>query len=223
MADCRLPLTDSPGESFPVDITVHAGELVICHVDDADHEQAVVRAACGLLAPVDGAVAIAGHDWRNLDHDAGNALRGRIGVVPRQEGWIPHLSVLESMVLPQLHHTRRPIDSICAEAAEWTARFGLPGLPCDPPSMLSAQDRRAARLASGFIGSPDVVIVEDQVPALPPGLLASLVNAIAVAREGGGAILWFTRDAKFCLDRTIPAARRQVLDGRSMMPEYQPE
>jgi hypothetical protein len=57
--------------------------------------------------PARGTVRFLGRAWSEIRSDQANALRGRIGHVLRRNAWIPHLNLL----LPQLHHTRRPYAS----------------------------------------------------------------------------------------------------------------
>ena len=83
---------------------------------------------------------------RRCAPDQANALRGRIGQVLRRGAWIPHLSLLDNLLLPQLYHTRRPYAEIRAEAARWAAWFGLAGLPTGRPADLPPAILRAGRL-----------------------------------------------------------------------------
>src|SRR5690606_6278801 len=124
---CVLPVPAMPGESFDLDSSLGPGELVLLDIQDRAYEEALTRAICGLLQPIAGTVRFLGAAWRELSPDRANALRGRIGIACRDESWIPYLSILENVILGQLHHTRRPIEAICLEAAQWAARFGLPG------------------------------------------------------------------------------------------------
>jgi len=156
---CTLRLAGTADEVFDVDLTLHAGELAVLQTEDGLHEAAVSRAACGLLAPVAGAVRFLGRDWHGLSPDWANASRGRIGTVFRDESWVPYLPLMENIILPQLHHTRRPEEEVSREAAHWAARFGLPGLPRDLPAAVSAPDRQAANLVRAFIGKPSLIIV----------------------------------------------------------------
>ena len=217
--DCVLPLPESPAETFLVDFSLHPGELVMFHNDDWHYEKAIVRAACGLLPPRSGRVSFQGRDWRTLSPDRANASRGRIGVVLRNESWIPYQSIMESLILPQLHHTRRPLDAICRDAVHWAGRFGLPGLPRDLPAAVGARDRRSANLVRAFIGSPSLIIIEHQPRALGLKQTESLINAIRDVRDRDAAVLWFSRDVAFCLDHTIPATRRLRHGGDALRPQ----
>jgi phospholipid/cholesterol/gamma-HCH transport system ATP-binding protein len=210
---CLLPLVDAAGEVFEVKLSLRPGDLVLLQIEDSHHEEAVSRAACGLLAPLEGRVTFLNRDWMGLAPDWSNATRGRIGVVFRQDNWIPYLSLMENIILPQLHHTRSPLGDICEEAAHWASHFGLPGLPRDLPAAASPQDRQAANLVRAFAGDPSLVIIE-HLPAPPSaGLLQTLVNAIRDLRERGAAVLWLTQDMALNRNASIPATGRLRLGG----------
>lgn len=214
--ECVLPLTETDSETFTVQLTVDPGELVMVHTPDRFHEDALSRAASGLIAPLSGSVLFRGKNWRGLSPDRANAARGRIGVVFRNESWIPHQTILETLILPQLHHTHLPIEVICNDAARWASRFGLPGIPEDLPAAMTARDRQSANLARGFVGDPVLVIVEHQVRTPPVRLREALVNAIRDVRERNAAVLWFSRNVSLCLDSTLPATRRLRLGGDAL-------
>lgn len=205
---CVLPLPDVDGESFALDLTVQGGDLVMLCLEDQHYQDAVSRAACGTLAPESGSVAFLGRDWRDLPPDIANACRGRIGTVFRDDRWLPRQSIMQSVLLPLLFHTRRPFDDISREATAWARRFGLPGLPQDRPDLVSPRDRLCANLVRALVLRPALMIIEHQEVAALSNLLQTMINAIRELREQGTAVLWLTQDMTFGLDRSIPATRR---------------
>ncbi|WP_340116889.1 ATP-binding cassette domain-containing protein [Pelagibius sp. 7325] len=210
---CGLPLGDGAEEVFSLDLVLRPGELILLQTEDVLHEEAVSQASCGLLEPVSGRVTFRGRDWQAMAPDWSNASRGRIGIVFRQDSWVPHLSMMENIILAQLHHTRRPVDEICLEAARWATRFGLPGLPRDVPAAVSPADREAANLVRAFLGAPSLIVVEHLATQPSAARLQHLVNAMREARERGAAILWLTQDMTLGLNESIPATQRLRLGG----------
>ena len=211
---CRLPLSDTTEETVTLDLSLGPGELALLQVEDTIHEEAVTQASCGLLRPLSGRVRFLGRDWDELSPDWSNASRGRIGVIFRAESWVPHLSLMENVILAQLHHTRRPVEEICQEAALWARHFGLPGLPRDLPAAVSPEDRAAANLVRAFVGAPSLIVVEHLAAQPSAAFLQNLINAMRDVREHGAAILWLTQDLALARNESIPATQRLVLDGR---------
>ncbi|HYG89250.1 MAG TPA: organic solvent ABC transporter ATP-binding protein [Azospirillum sp.] len=192
-----------------VDLALDAGELVLVDPGDEQHERAIADAACGLVDPVFGAVRMLGRDWRRLSPDLANALRGRIGHGFRPGAWISYMSVIDNIMLAQLHHTTRPEAEIQDEAIRLSVAFGLPGVPTGLPSDCAPGDLARADLARAFMGSPALVILEGP----PADLTGALVNMIRTVRDRGTAVVWFTPDPDLWHDRAIPASQRCRLRG----------
>jgi len=213
-----LPLPDQHEVGVAVDLTLRAGDLVLVQPGDEQHEQLLADVACGLVPPERGTVRFLGRVWSEVPPDQANALRGRIGHVLRRGAWIPHLSLLDNVLLPQLHHTRRPYAEIRAEAARWAARFGLAGLPTGRPGDVPSAILPRAACVRAFLGAPSLIVVESLPGGLGDGLLAALVNAMRVARDRDAAVLWFVQDAEIYEDRSLPATGRLRLLGDALVP-----
>jgi phospholipid/cholesterol/gamma-HCH transport system ATP-binding protein len=204
----RLSLPDQPGVGVAVDLALNAGELALVQTGDEQHEQALADIACGLLPPERGAVRFLGRAWSELPADQANALRGRIGHVMRRGRWVPYLSLVDNVLLPQLHHTRRSYEELRAEAARLALCFGLPGLPTGRPADLPPAILERAACVRAFLGTPSLIVVETPAEGLSEGLLAPLINAMRIARDRDAAVLWFVQDAGLYEDPSLPATRR---------------
>lgn len=214
--DCALALAGTHAEAIPLSVTLCSGEFLVLHLEDDQHEEAVIQALCGLWPPLAGRVRFQGHDWEDLRPEQANALRGRIGTVFREDVWSPYRTVMEDMVLAQMHHTRRPLDEILAEAAHWSLRFGLPGLPRDMPVAVRPQDRQGASFARAFLGAPALIVIRHQTRTLPPWLLAAVTRAIWELRERGAAVIWFGREDALTRGEALSAARHLRLEGAGL-------
>jgi phospholipid/cholesterol/gamma-HCH transport system ATP-binding protein len=216
--DVRLPLPDHRQAGVDVDVTLHGGDLVLVQPGDEQHEQVLAEVACGLLPPERGAVRFLGRAWSELPADQANARRGRIGHLVRRGAWIPYLSLLDNVLLPQLHHTRRPYAEIRAEAARLATWFGLPGLPTGRPAEIPPAILQRAACVRAFLGAPSLIIIESLAGDLGDGLLAPLINAMRIARDRDAAVLWFAQEADLYDDPSLPATRRLRLQGDAIVP-----
>jgi phospholipid/cholesterol/gamma-HCH transport system ATP-binding protein len=213
-----LPLPDQPEVGIAVDLTASAGDLWLVQPGDEQHEQLLVDVACGLVPPARGTAHFLGRAWSEMPPDQANALRGRIGQVLRRGAWVPYLTLLENVLLPQLHHTRRPYAELLAEAARSAAWFGLAGLPTGRPADLSPAILQRAACVRAFLGAPSLIVIESLPGGLDQGLLAPLINAMRVARDRGAAVLWFVQDADLYDDRSLPATGRLRVLGDALVP-----
>jgi phospholipid/cholesterol/gamma-HCH transport system ATP-binding protein len=213
-----LPLPDQHEVGVSADVTLRSGDLVLVQPGDEQHEQLLVDVACGLVRPERGTVRFLGRAWSEIGSDQANALRARIGHVLRRGAWVPHLTLLDNLMLPQLHHTRRPYAQIRTEAARWAAWFGLAGLPTGRPDELPPAILRRAGCIRAFLGAPSLIIVESLPEGLGDGLLAPLINAMRVVRDRDAAVMWFVQDANLYEDRSLPATARLRLLGDALVP-----
>jgi phospholipid/cholesterol/gamma-HCH transport system ATP-binding protein len=215
-AEAWLPLPDQAGMGVAIDLALGPGDLVLMQPGDASHERAIVDGACGLVAPEAGAIRFLGRAWAGLPPDQANALRGRIGLAFRRGAWLPYLTLLDNVLMPQLYHTRRRFAELCDEAALLARLFGLPGVPTGRPDEVPPADQQRAACVRAFLGAPALIVLESPSDGLVPGLLAPLINAMRAARDRDAAVLWFVQDPELFHDATIPATRRLRLRGAAM-------
>lgn len=211
-----LPVPDQAGMAVAIDLALGPGDLVLLQPGDAQHERAIVDGACGLAPPQSGAVRFLGRSWAGLPADQANALRGRIGLMFRRGAWLPYLSLLDNVLMPELYHTRRGLAELRDEAARLARLFGLPGVPTGRPDEVAPADRQRVAWVRAFLGAPALIVLESQSDGLVPGLLAPLINAMRAARDRDAAVLWCVQDPDVFHDRTLPATRRLRLRGAQM-------
>lgn len=214
--DAAAPLSDQPGdrEHVPVNMVLQAGELALVHVEPLQWASTFADLCSGLLSPAYGHVSFLNQDWARLPSDRANTLRGRIGRVFATSTWLPHLSLLDNVVLRQLYHTHRPLAELRHEAMQLATRFGLPGLPAGDPRDVLLQDLQRAACVGAFLGSPVLLLLEEPTSGVYPELLVPLIHAIRRARSRGSAVVWLTTVAAIWNDPLIPATWRYRLVGR---------
>jgi len=218
---CVLEIEDlraSLGRGMSLDrasLTLAHGAFELVDAGDQGQAAAFADLCSGLIEPTAGAVRFLGHDWNTLPHDYANALRGRIGRGFSDEAWVPHLSLIENILLQQHHHTRRAETEILAEASALAGAFGLPGIPVSRPEDATPFDRVRAALVRAFIGDPALILLEHPLQGRYADLLDPLVNVIAGARHRGAAVLWLTLTPATWALRSLPTTGRfRLSEGR---------
>jgi phospholipid/cholesterol/gamma-HCH transport system ATP-binding protein len=204
-------------EAVTVNLTLHASELVLLHIEPLQRASTFADACSGLIAPAQGQVLFLNQNWAHLPSDLANALRGRIGRVFARDTWLSQLSLLDNVVLRQLHHTRRSFAEWREEAVQLATHFGLPGFPAGGPRGLPPEDLQRVACVRAFLGSPALLLLEEPTFGVYPELLVPLIHAIRRARSRGSAVLWLTAAAVVWQDPSIPATARYRLVGRQFM------
>lgn len=212
MKAARIPLDLRYGEYATVSLQLQAGDLVLLDPGHPAAGSELADAASGLNLPTSGDIRFLGRSWIGLTPDAANALRGRIGRLFAGGGWLEHLSVLQNMLLQQLHHTRRERELLLSEATGLCQRLGLPGLPVGRPQQHNDAELRRAGCVRAFLGRPALIILEEPIGAAGE-LLTPLLNLLLSALGRGAAVVWLTSVATVLRDPTIPARSRYRLIG----------
>ena len=204
--------------SLLLDLRVMAGQCIAIEVHDATLTAEFVDLCCGLLLPLEGQVRFLGHDWSEVSHEQAAAMRGRIGRTYGANSWISFLGADRNILLPQLHHTRRPEAILRDAAAELARSFGLPGLPLTSPDALTAADLIRADCVRAFLGDPRLVIIQASALGHVADLAPAVLAAFTATRNRQASGIWLTSGDISWRDRPIPATMRMRLTERGLVP-----
>ncbi|HET6160057.1 MAG TPA: organic solvent ABC transporter ATP-binding protein [Dongiaceae bacterium] len=171
---------------------------------------------CGLDPIPVGSVRFLGRDWASLPREVADALRSQIGRVRSAPGWLGFLDAASNVLLTELYHTKRDLNTIRDQAAALARHFGLPGLPSGPIDDLSQEDLLRASYVRAFLGDPKLVILESPVQGVFPDLVPPLLNQLSRVRNRGGAAIWLTRSRIAWDNRVFPASQRLRLAFRGL-------
>jgi phospholipid/cholesterol/gamma-HCH transport system ATP-binding protein len=208
---------EASGEYTTAHFDLFSGQLALVRIKNLLQAASVADTLCGLVRPAKGRVRFSGRDWQKTPADAANAMRGKIGRVFSSGSWLDGLSLADNILLPQLHHTRKPKQQIRQEATRLAIQFSLPGLPIGRPGDHTRADRRRAACVRAFLGTSSLLLLEDPTFGLYPGIMAPLVNAVRRVRNRGAAVFWMTLSDDVWQDESVPADRRFRVSGRELM------
>lgn len=209
-----LPEVDLP--SIAVDLRLNPGDLTLIEVRNPAWVSEFADLCCGLTALAGGAVRFLGRDWADLSETQATALRGRIGHVHANRPWIEFMGTDQNILLPQLHHTRRPLGDLRDTAAELARHFGLPGLPLVSPEALTPADLARAACVRAFLGDPRLLLLESPAEG-EHDLVVPLLNALARTRDRGAAAIWLSCSELIWNDASFPATHRLRLTERGLI------
>ena len=205
------------GETLDLELDLFGGDLALINLERPRFGSILADACCGLHPTAAGSISFLGKDWAMLPSDTANALRGRIGRVFTYGNWIEPLTLLDNILLPQLHHTRRQFGELRDEAAQLSEHFGLPGLPTGYPDDFVRADHQRAVCIRAFLGQPYLLLLEEPTFGVYPEILPPLVNAIRNACERGAAVIWLTLENRVWNDSLLPVTNRFRLTAHKLM------
>jgi phospholipid/cholesterol/gamma-HCH transport system ATP-binding protein len=205
------------GETIDLEMNLFGGDLALINLERPRFGSMLADACCGLHPAAQGAVFFLGKDWSALPSDTANALRGRIGRVFTFGNWINRLTLLENILLSQLHHTRRKVAELRHEAVRLAEDFGLPGLPSGLPDDVMRADHQRAACIRAFLGQPSLILLEEPTFGVYPEILPPLIDAIRKACDRGSGVIWLTLEDQVWNDSMLPASHRYRLTARKLM------
>lgn len=216
--------TDAAAEDdlAPIDLTLSPGDTALIEAPDRPRGRALAALCAGLPPLAEGRARFLGRDWATLKRREAEAQRGRIGhIFPENGGWLPHLSVEEGILLPQLHHGSAPEAALRQAATRLARRFGLDHLPEGRPAELRRVDLARAACVRAFLGAPMLLLLERplQRDLWLEALAAPLLAGLSEARERGAACIWLSERASALWDDPgLGGARRYCLVDRGLRP-----
>jgi phospholipid/cholesterol/gamma-HCH transport system ATP-binding protein len=173
-----------------LDLDLPRGELALLQVED-EHDAAMLVDLCvGLADPGAGHVRFHGVDWTTRTPRERLNRRRRIGAVVQTDVWPSHMTVLESVLVARSYHFDQPRARLIADATELARLFGLPGLPVGRRETTPVRALVRAACVRGFLGSPDLIVVQDPLVDQSSELAVPMAQAIAAARDRGATVLW---------------------------------
>ena len=209
------------GEAIDLQLNLCGGDVVLINSlkgrDDVSSQITALRESGDNFYLWEGAVSFLGKDWASLPPDTANALRGRIGRTFTFGNWINRLTLVENILLSQLHHTRRESAELREEAARLAIHFGLPGLPSGSADDLIRADHQRAVCVRAFLGQPSMILLEEPTFGAYPDILGPLVNAICNASDRGCGVVWLTLEDQVWNDSLLPVTGRYRLSARTLM------
>jgi phospholipid/cholesterol/gamma-HCH transport system ATP-binding protein len=185
-----LPERQFSGAPARLDLELARGHAALVQVDDDVDAAMLVDLCLGLVDPGAGHVRFLGVDWTTRSPRERLYRRRRIGAVVHADVWPTHMSVLDSLLVARAYHFDRPRNEMIADATQLARLFGLPGLPTGRRETTPRRSLIRAACVRGFLGSPDLIVVQDQALDHSADLAVPMAQAISAARDRGGAVLW---------------------------------
>jgi ABC-2 type transport system ATP-binding protein len=161
----------------PVDIDIHAGELVAVIGPNGAGKSTLVAILAGALETSDGRV-----------------LPGppslRVGWVPQRPAQYSRLSARENLQL------FARLESLSDPVAAATRMLATVDLPDDgrPAAKLSLGNQQRLNLGIALLANPDVLLLDEPTAALDPSQRSRLWEIATSTRDRGGAVVFVTQN-----------------------------
>ncbi len=187
-----------------VSLRIEKGEFVAVRGPSGSGKSTLLLTAGAMNHPTTGAVTVDGRSVYALSGGARAAFRARrIGFVFQMFHLVPHLTVLENVLLP----TRLAPDSDGpTRALELLGRFGLGDRLGHRPAELSTGERQRTAVARALVNRPGLVLADEPTGNLDPDSAEEILGYLGEFHAEGGTVLMVTHQ-----DHAAARAQRTVV------------
>jgi len=151
------------------DLELHRNENLVVLGRSGSGKSVLIKCIIGLLTPDAGSIEVFGEDISDLDHEALDDIRIRIGFLFQSNALYDSMSVRENLEFPMRRHS---IDLSDAEAArrieEALEDVGLLHTIDMMPAELSGGMMKRVALARTMILKPDIILYDEPTTGLDP-------------------------------------------------------
>jgi ABC-2 type transport system ATP-binding protein len=178
MADAPLVRTEGLGRDFgdtralaAVDLTLERGAPIGLVGPNGAGKTTFFSVLCGFLRPTRGTVQVLGHPPLHRE------LNGRVAILPQDAAFVKGVPVASQLaMLAELQGFGRK--QARAEAARVLGLVLLTDAAGKPPESLSHGMLKRIAIAQAFIGSPELVLLDEPTAGLDPATASHIKNLI---------------------------------------------
>ncbi|HEY8607387.1 MAG TPA: ATP-binding cassette domain-containing protein [Noviherbaspirillum sp.] len=185
------------------DFSLGVGERVFLHGPSGSGKSTLLGLLGGVLLPQRGTVRVLGQDLAALKGRARDRFRAdHIGFIFQQFNLIPHLPVVDNVLLPCRFSARRRAracasgNSLREEAGRLLSALGIDAaLAARPVATLSVGQQQRAAAARALIGCPELLVADEPTSALDADRQAAFLRLLLQeAVAAGTAVLFVSHD-----------------------------
>jgi ABC-type transporter Mla maintaining outer membrane lipid asymmetry ATPase subunit MlaF len=189
-------LSDRMSVMSNINFSIMAGEIVIVLLEsDKESEyMPLFDLAEGMIDPDEGSITFMGERWPGMLPWRQSEMRGKIGRVFPNNGWVSNLTIYENIALSERHHTSRK-DVEIREEIEQLCRFvGLSSIPYQRPDSVAMSVLRKSEWVRAFIGNHMLLLLESPEHSVHPEDVLKLFELVSTALLKHSAVIWTTVD-----------------------------
>lgn len=149
---------------------VHAGENAAILGKSGSGKSVLIKCIIGLISPERGSIYVLGQDIRNLDAEALDRMRARVGFLFQSNALYDSMTVRQNLEFPLRRHWKKQQREQGAEQAVRQALqdVGLEHTIDMMPAELSGGMRKRIALARTLILKPEIILYDEPTTGLDP-------------------------------------------------------
>jgi glutamate transport system ATP-binding protein len=167
-----------------IDLTVHAGEVVVVIGPSGSGKSTLCRAINRLEPIDDGRITIEGEELPAEGKGLAR-LRSEVGMVFQSFNLFAHKSVLDNVTLGPMRVKGKKKEEAVARGRELLDRVGIGNQAEKMPAQLSGGQQQRVAIARALAMEPKVILFDEPTSALDPEMINEVLDVmIQLAQEG---------------------------------------
>ena len=196
--------------------TVAKGEVVVVCGPSGSGKSTLIKTVNG-LEPIQGGRIIVDGITVNDPKTNLSKLRSRVGMVFQHFELFPHLSIIENLMLAQLHVLGRHKDEAHDKGMRLLERVGLKAHASKAPGQLSGGQLQHVAIARALCMDPVVMLFDEPTSALDPEMVGEVLDVMTELAAEGMTMMCVTHEMGFArrvADRVIFMDAGRIVEDR---------
>jgi glutamate/aspartate transport system ATP-binding protein len=196
--------------------TISKGEVVVVCGPSGSGKSTLIKTVNG-LEPIQGGRIIVDGVTVNDPKTNLSKLRSRVGMVFQHFELFPHLSIIENLMLAQLHVLGRGKDEAHDKGMRLLERVGLKAHAAKAPGQLSGGQQQRVAIARALCMDPVVMLFDEPTSALDPEMVGEVLDVMTELATEGMTMMCVTHEMGFArrvADRVIFMDAGRIVEDR---------
>ena len=202
-----------------INMEVKEGEVVCLIGPSGSGKSTFLRCLNKLEEPTGGVIIVDDYDLMAKTSDI-NKIRENIGMVFQQFNLVPHLSVLQNIMLAPVDRKRMTKEQAEEKAKKLLDRVGLLEKADVYPASLSGGQQQRVAIARALAMEPDIMLFDEPTSALDPEMVGEVLEVMKQLAAEGMTMVVVTHEMGFARE---VADRVVFMDGGYIVEEGTPE
>ena len=176
-----------------VDLDVEKGDFLSIIGRSGSGKSTMMNMLVGILHPTGGKVVFDGIDLWNLNDTSLSKIRsGRMGYVPQGYSLLPHLTVLDNVLLPYFFFFGK--GNVTGRAMELLEQVGIFKPSGRYPAELSGGEASRVAIARALINSPSLLVADEPTGDLDKDTTREIMTLFQQINRQGTTIIMVTHE-----------------------------
>ncbi len=177
-----------------LDLNLYAGEYLVVMGSSGSGKSSLLYVLGGMDAPNQGSIKIAGGNLAQLgETERARLRRERIGFVFQDFNLVPHLSLLENVLIAG-YLSGRPRRAVRARALELLDLVGIADLAERRPAQTSGGEQQRCAVARALINDPELLLADEPTGSLNAAHSKAILDLFDQLHQSGQTVVMVTHE-----------------------------